>query len=206
MGIIDSVVQLVLQVITQLGYPGIAGLMALESVGIPVPSEVVMPAGGWLASAGTMNLFLVTIAGTIGCVAGSAIGYWIGFYGGRTAVIRYGQYMFLNEGHLDWAERWFTKYGAPAVFLTRMVPIVRTYISYPAGMAKMRFWPFIALSATGSAIWCFVLAYIGFLLGPNWNSISGSFNQLTIAVLLGLGIVLSVWYLMRRSRKKQRTG
>lgn len=196
------VVQTILQIIAQIGYLGIAALMALESMGIPIPSEVVMPAGGWLAADGTLNLILVTIAGTIGCVVGSAMAYWIGLKGGRAAVKRYGKYVFLNEGHLDSAENWFNKYGAATIFLTRLLPVVRTYISFPAGMAKMKFWPFIILSALGSAIWCFALTYIGYILGPNWNSISGSFNVLTIAVLVGLGVIIVVWYIRRRMRKR----
>ena len=205
LNLIDSAIQFILQVIAQIGYPGIVGLMALERVGLPIPSEVIMPASGWLASEGMMNLFLVTAAGTLGCVAGSIAAYWIGLKGGRAAVKRYGCYVFLNEGHLDAAERWFHKYGAWAIFLTRLMPIVRTYISFPAGMARMRFWPFIALSAAGSALWCFILAYIGYLLGPDWSSISGNFNLFTVVVLVAVGLVLIMWYYRRRRMSLNKT-
>ncbi len=200
MNLIDTVIQFILQIIAQIGYPGIIALMTLESMGIPIPSEVVMPAGGWLASEGILNLILVTISGTVGCVIGSAIAYGIGFIGGRAAVKRYGKYVFLNEGHLDSAERWFNKYGSVVIFITRLLPIIRTYISFPAGMARMRFWPFIILSAIGSAIWCFILAYIGFVLGPNWNSFTGAYNLLTIIVLVALGLILLALFLRRRKR------
>lgn len=200
MSIIDTVVQFILQVITQIGYPGIVGLMALESMGVPIPSEVVMPASGWLASDGALNLFVVTIAGTVGCTIGSAIAYWIGYWGGRAAVMRYGRYVFLNEKHLDAAERWFNKHGTAAIFFTRLMPVIRTYISFPAGMAKMRFWPFIIVSAIGSAIWCFILAYIGFVLGPRWDSINGAYNFLTIVLLAALGLVFVVWWYRRRRK------
>ncbi len=204
MSLIDSIIQSILQIIAQIGYPGIVVLMTLESMGIPIPSEVVMPAGGWLASEGTLNLILVTIAGTVGCVLGSAIAYWIGLKGGRAAVIRYGKYVFLNESHLDAAENWFRKYGAMTIFLTRLLPIIRTYISFPAGMAKMKFWPFIILSAIGSAIWCFILAYIGYILGPNWNRISRYYDLLTVAVIAVLGIIFIVWIWRRRPSRKDR--
>lgn len=196
------VVQFSLQIVELIGYLGIVFLMTLESVGIPIPSEVVMPAGGWLASDGTLNLYLVTFAGTLGCVIGSTIAYWIGLKGGRTTVLRYGHYFFLNEGHLDSTERWFKKYGAITIFLTRLLPIVRTYISFPAGMAKMKFWPFITLTAIGSAIWCFALAYIGYILGPNWNSISGNFNLLTTVVAVGLVLIFVTWFSLKYLKKR----
>jgi membrane protein DedA with SNARE-associated domain len=202
MAIIESIVQIILDIIAQIGYLGIVILMAFESMGIPIPSEVVMPAGGWLASDGVMNLILVTIAGTIGCTIGSVIGYWIGLKGGRPAVRRYGKYVFLNESHLDSTERWFNRYGAVTIFLTRLLPIIRTYISFPAGIAKMRFWPFVILSAIGSLIWCFLLAYIGYLLGPNWESISGAYNTFAVIVLVGLGLAFLIYYLRRRKRRQ----
>jgi membrane protein DedA with SNARE-associated domain len=146
----------------------------------------------------------VTVAGTIGCTVGSVIGYWIGLKDGRAEVQRYGKVVSLNDGHLDSAERWLNKYGAAKIFLTRLLPVIRTYISFPAGMAKMKFWPFIILSAIGSAIWCFILAYIGFLLGPDWDSISGAYNVLTIIVLGAQGLVVFIY--IYRKRKKRVTG
>ncbi len=202
MDFIGSVMQFVLSIISQIGYVGIAALMALESMGIPMPSEITMPFSGWLAYNGTFELGLVIIVGTLGSAAGSALAYWIGLKGGRPAVRRYGRYVMLSERHLDTMEIWFKKYGDLAVFGTRLLPLVRTYISFPAGTAKMKFSRFMILSTIGSAIWCAVLAYIGFVLGPKWASISGAYNVLLILVIVSLIAIFLVWYIRRRSRVK----
>ena len=202
MDFIGSVMQFVLSIISQIGYVGIAALMALESMGIPMPSEITMPFSGWLAYNGTFELGLVIIVGTLGSAAGSALAYWIGLKGGRPAVRCYGRYVMLSERHLDTMEIWFKKYGDLAVFGTRLLPLVRTYISFPAGTAKMKFSRFMILSTIGSAIWCAVLAYIGFVLGPKWASVSGAYNVLLILVIVSLIAIFLVWYIRRRSRVK----
>ena len=202
MDFIGSVMQFVLSIISQIGYVGIAALMALESMGIPMPSEITMPFSGWLAYNGTFELALVITFGTLGSAAGSALAYWIGLKGGRPAIRRYGRYVMLSEKHLDTMEIWFKKYGDLAVFGTRLLPLVRTYISFPAGTAKMKFSRFMILSTIGSAIWCAVLAYIGFVLGPKWASISGAYNVLLILVIVSLIAIFLIWYFRRRSRVK----
>jgi membrane protein DedA with SNARE-associated domain len=202
MGIIEWAIELIKQLIELGGYGGIFVLMALESMCVPIPSEVVLPFGGWLAFDGKMDWFLVGLAGTFGCTAGSMLAYWAGMKGGRPFICKYGKYVFLNEGHLDSTERWFKKYGTPMIFLTRVMPIVRTFISLPAGMARMDFKKFVILTTIGSAIWCMALAYVGFALGTNWNTLEVWFRQADILILVAFAALLIWWYMGRRKRKK----
>jgi membrane protein DedA with SNARE-associated domain len=174
--------------------------MALESMCLPIPSEIVLPFGGWLAYDGHMDWILVSLVGTAGCIAGSALTYWVGMKDGKAFVRRYGRYVFLNEGHIEATERWFKKCGMPMIFLTRLVPVVRTFISLPAGMARVDFRNFIVLTALGSAIWCFALAYVGYALGPNWRTIEIWFRQANLLILAFLAILI-VWWLVHRKKR-----
>jgi len=200
MGIIEWAIELIKQLIQFGGYGGILILMALESMCFPIPSEIVLPFGGWLAFDGKMDWILVSLVGTIGCIVGSAIAYWVGMKGGRAFVCRYGKYVFLNEGHLDSTERWFKKYGSTMIFFTRIMPIVRTFISLPAGMARMDFKKFILLTAIGSAIWCFALTYVGYALGKDWQTIEVWFREADILILVFFA-ALAVWWLIRRKKR-----
>jgi membrane protein DedA with SNARE-associated domain len=202
MGIIEWAIELIKQLIQLGGYGGIVLLMALESMCLPIPSEIVLPFGGWLAFDGKMDWILVSLAGTAGCIIGSVIAYWIGMKGGRAFVCRYGKYVFLNEGHLDSTEKWFNKYGPPMIFLTRVMPIVRTFISLPAGMARMDFKKFVILTGIGSAIWCFALTYVGYALGANWQTIQVWFNQADILIVVFFAALLAWWFIRRRKRLK----
>jgi membrane protein DedA with SNARE-associated domain len=204
MGIIEWAIELIKQLIELGSYGGIFFLMALESMCFPIPSEIVLPFGGWLAYDGKMDWILVSLAGTAGCVAGSAAAYWVGMKGGRAFVCRYGKYVLLNEGHLDSTERWFKKYGSTMIFLTRVLPIVRTFISLPAGMAKMDFKKFIILTTIGSLIWCFALTYVGYALGANWQTIEVWFRQADVLILVFFAALLVWWLLRRKKRLKAR--
>jgi membrane protein DedA with SNARE-associated domain len=201
MGIIEWGILFIKDLILTTGYPGVFFLMALESACLPIPSEIVMPFAGWLAYDGQFNLIFATLAGTFGCLAGSIGAYLIGMYGGRKFVLRYGKYLLLSEKSLDSAERWFAKYGSSAVFFSRLLPIVRTFISLPAGMAKMNLVRFSVLTFLGSLPWCFALTYVGFALGPNWESITGIFRGLDVLIVLAV-ILIVVWYLLRRRRMR----
>ncbi|MDD1766136.1 MAG: DedA family protein [Methanomassiliicoccales archaeon] len=201
MGIIEWGILFIKDLILAMGYPGIAFLMALESACIPIPSEIVMPFAGWLVYDGKMDLILVTLSGAVGCLIGSIAAYLVGLYGGRKFVIKYGRYLLLSQKSLDSAERWFAKYGTSAVFLSRLLPIVRTFISLPAGMAKMKFGWFVALSFIGSVPWCFALAYVGVILGPNWESITGIFRGLDVLIVV-VFVAIVVWYILTRRRAK----
>lgn len=178
--------------ISSIGYFGVFVLMVLESAALPVPSEVIMTFSGYLAFQGVFDLILVSIIGALGCMAGSIISYFIGLKGGRPFVDKCGKYFFLNHEHLGLAEKWFLKYGDKAVFFSRMLPVVRTFISLPAGMGKYDFKKLVLFSFIGSLPWCFALAYIGFRLGPHWKDIIDFFNGLDIVIILA--IILTAIY------------
>jgi membrane protein DedA with SNARE-associated domain len=187
--------------IAAIGYLGIFLLMTLESMALPIPSEVVMTFAGALAFQGRLDIWGVTLAGTIGCTVGSVLAYAIGMYGGRSFICRYGRYVLLRPGHIDAAEQWFKKYGNLAVFGSRLLPVVRTFISLPAGMAKMNFPRFVLLSFAGSLPWCFMLAYLGYYLGGNWQVIQTYFGLFTIIVVVAVAALL-IWYFLIRKHGK----
>jgi len=191
-GIVEWVTVIITGIISTLSYPGIIVLMALESACIPIPSEIVMPFAGYLASQGTFDLVSLTIAGTIGNLIGSIAAYWVGLKAGRTFVLKYGRYVLLRKKHLDMAESWFAKHGEATTLFSRMLPVIRTFISLPAGMAKMNFKKFVLFTTIGSIPWNFALAFIGFQLGQNWEEIKGLFWILDIAVVVGVIAVVLI--------------
>jgi membrane protein DedA with SNARE-associated domain len=160
----------IIGVIASGGYLGIVALMAIESACIPLPSEVIMPFSGYLVYAGRFHLLWVATAGAIGCNLGSVIAYEIGFYGGRPLVERYGSYILLSRGELDWADHFFARWGSPAVFIARLLPVIRTFIALPAGIARMPRLRFHVYTFVGSWPWCLTLAYIGMKLGERWET------------------------------------
>jgi membrane protein DedA with SNARE-associated domain len=188
----------VTQFISSIGYAGIFLLMALESAAIPVPSELIMTFSGYLAYQGVFDFTSIVILGAAGCMAGSMVSYWIGLKGGRVFIDKYGKYFFMNHHHLDIAELWFKKYGDKAVLFSRMLPVVRTFISLPAGMGRYDFKKLIIFSFIGSLPWCFALAYIGLKLGPQWKNIITFFNGLDMVIVFVL-IALIVYY--RKNKK-----
>jgi len=190
-GIIEWGIDLVSVIITTLGYPGIIFLMALESACMPVPSEIVMPLAGSLIPSGTFDLIGLTIAGTIGNLIGSVIAYWVGLKAGRAFVLRYGRYVLLRKSHLDLAESWFKKYGEATTFFSRLLPVVRTFISLPAGMAKMNFKKFVLFTTLGSIPWNFALAYVGLQLGQNWQTVRTWFATFDIVIVIAAIAVIA---------------
>ena len=164
-------------VMVSTGYAGIAILMAIESACIPLPSELIMPFAGYLVFEGTMKLVWVATAGAIGCNLGSLIAYEIGYYGGRPLVEKYGSYILLSRRELDWADRFFHRWGDAAVFVARLLPIIRTFIALPAGVARMPRGKFHMYTFLGSWPWCFLLAYFGTKLGANWRTMGKYFHQ-----------------------------
>lgn len=190
--------QTIISVLSAAGYAGLAGLMALESACIPLPSEIILPFAGFLVSRGEMNLFVVATIGAIGCNAGSAVAYAVGRYGGRHAVERWGRYVLLTRRDLERADWFFGKFGNIAVLIARMLPVVRTFIALPAGIARMPPLRFHIYTFLGSWPWCFLLAYIGMLLGDKWSSDSQlqtifHYFDYAIAVLVVLFIGHFVW-------------
>jgi len=160
----------IIGVISSGGYLGIVALMAIESACIPLPSEVIMPFSGYLVYTGRFHLLWVATAGAIGCNLGSVIAYEIGFYGGRPLVERYGSYILLSRGELDWADHFFARWGNAAVFVARLLPVIRTFIALPAGIARMPRLRFHVYTFVGSWPWCLMLAYIGMKLGERWET------------------------------------
>jgi len=160
----------IIGLISSAGYLGIVVLMGIESACIPLPSEVIMPFSGYLVYAGRFHLLWVATAGAIGCNLGSVIAYEVGFFGGRPLVERYGSYILLSRSELDWADRFFVRWGSAAVFIARLLPVIRTFIALPAGIARMPRLRFHVYTFVGSWPWCFVLAYVGMKLGEKWET------------------------------------
>ncbi len=186
------------QFISSIGYAGVFILMTLESAALPVPSEVVMPFAGYLAYQGVFNLFLISIVGAVGCTAGSVISYYVGRNGGRPFIEKYGKYLFIESRHMELAETWFNKFGDRAVFFSRLLPVVRTFISLPAGIGRYDLKKLVIFSFIGSLPWCFALAYVGFSLGPLWKNIIGFFNELDILVIAAIIMVVLYYWKMKR--------
>lgn len=188
----------IIAVISSLGYGGIVLLMAIESACIPLPSEVIMPFSGYLVHTGRFELLMVATMGALGCNLGSLVAYEIGYYGGRPLAEKYGSYLFLSERELAWADRFFVRYGTLTVFVSRLLPVVRTFIALPAGIARMGRVRFHIYTFLGSWPWCWVLAWIGLKLGERWDSdprLKLWFHRFdaVIGVLLVLGGAWFVW-------------
>lgn len=202
MGLVDITVQWVLDIINDIGYVGMVFLMFLDGISFPVPSEVIMAFGGWLAYDGQFDLSLVILTGTLGSVLGALAAYGIGYTGGRLLVTKFGRYVLLDEDSLVKVEGWFEKYGNWAIFLTRFVPLVRTLISFPAGIGRFKLSHFIALTFLGSLIWNTVLGYLGYWLGPQWEDIIAFFDSIELIAIAALVIFL-IWWVWRRLKEKK---
>jgi membrane protein DedA with SNARE-associated domain len=190
----------VIHFINHLGYVGIFILMIIESAGIPIPSEIIMTYGGFMAShGGVMQVLFVAAVGALGTGLGSIIGYGIGALGGKPFVERYGKYFGIDTDKMLWAERWFCKYGEYAVIYTRLLPVVRTIVNVPAGLLSMDIKKFIAYSIIGAFPWCLILASVGYILGARWRLILRSLHLLSyivIAVVAVLIIIIVVMYIL----------
>jgi membrane protein DedA with SNARE-associated domain len=191
------------EVIGDYGYYAVVVLMILESACIPIPSEVTMVFGGFLVSRGRLDFFWVGMLGTLANVLGSWLAYWVGLVGGRPLIERWGKYIFLRQHELDRAEVWFEKHGETAVFVSRLLPVVRTFISLPAGVAKMPFVKFTVYTFLGCLPWTFALTWAGFLLGENWETFLKYGEPVSIAIGVVL-LALLVWWLVKRARAKKR--
>lgn len=170
--------------------------MTLESAAIPIPSEVIMPFSGFLVFENKLNLFLVVFAGAVGNLFGSIILYVIGFYGGRKFLEKYGRWVLVSYHDLEIADRLFLKYGQIIIFVSRILPAVRTYISFPAGVAKMDFKKFCLYTFAGSVPWTYVLTQAGVIMGRNWEQMEHYFRKLDLLILIIL-LTLIVWWVKR---------
>jgi membrane protein DedA with SNARE-associated domain len=207
--LISELVSFVVAVISAAGYFGIAGLMAIESACIPLPSEIIMPFAGYLVSLGHFSLIGAATAGALGCNVGSTIAYVIAAHGGRSAFERWGGYVLVRHEELERAERFFARHGAITVFIGRLLPVIRTFISFPAGLARMPMLKFQVYSFIGSWPWCLALAYVGVVLGARWNSdpeFRRLFHEFDALVVILLLVVFSLFVRSRwRERRKSKT-
>lgn len=204
--LLQSVAAWIVRIISSGGYPTIFFLMLIESALIPLPSEITMPFAGSLAAQGRFNLLLVSIAGALGNLVGSWLAYFLGFWGERNFVEliirRFGRYFLVSTHEFHRAEKWFAKHGELIVLISRLLPAIRTYISLPAGLAKMNLTRFSIYTFVGSFLWSLLLSSIGFKLGQNWSELSVWFHKLDliIASVISIGIIY-YFYLHWQQRK-----
>ncbi len=197
---ITSISNFIIQIIGHFGYFAVVFLMTLESANIPIPSEVIMPFAGFLVASGRLDLLSVVLAGTFGNWLGSSLSYWLGLFGGRPLVIKYGELVHFDHRHLEHSDRWFAKYGDESVFLGRLIPIVRTFISLPAGISRMNFGKFSLYTILGALPFSYLLAWLGYKLGQNWGILKQYFHYFDAAVVF-LAVVLIIWYLIEKRAK-----
>ncbi len=203
--VIAFVFEFVTRVINVGGYAGIIALITCNSCGIPIPSEIIMPFSGYLVYLGRFNLFLVATAGAVGCNIGSAIAYWIGARGGRPLVERYGKWVLMSQHDLGLMSGFFDKYGSIAILLGRMMPIVQTFVAFPAGIARMPRLRFHIYTSVGSWIWYFCLAWSGMKLGKAWDTdprLAQAFHRFHVVVELAVVAAL-VWFLWSHLNRRR---
>ena len=197
--IIEVLSGLIVSTISALGYPGLVLLMGIESACIPLPSEIIMPFSGYLVYTGKFNLWSVSVAGAAGCVVGSIVAYGVGMYGGRPFIEKYGRYILISKHDLDLADRWFLRYGELIVFASRLLPVIRTFIAFPAGVAKMNMTRFVVYTFIGSLPWCLGLAYVGQVLGEQWDkndTLKTWFHNFDFVIGI-IGILTAIWWIWR---------
>src|SRR5512141_1108995 len=192
-------------VISSMGYGGVVLLMAIESACIPLPSEIIMPFAGYLVYLGRFTLHGAALAGAVGCIVGSVPAYYLGQYGGRPLIERYGKYVLLSRHELDLADRLFARHGQWVVLAARLLPVIRTFIAFPAGVARMNMTKFVLYTFVGSYPWCYGLAWVGMKLGEQWDKdprLKAAFHRfdLAIGILLVGCAALFVWHKLRSAR------
>lgn len=183
----------VISLISSLGYEGIALAMAIESACIPLPSEIIMPFSGYLVLQGRFGLWQAGLAGAIGCVLGSMAAYAAGFYGGRNFIWKYGRFFLISHRDVEIADRWFDRYGEAVVFFSRLLPVIRTFISLPAGISRMPFKKFVVYSFLGSLPWCTALAWGGMKMGEHWEGMRDYFHKFDAAIAVAGLVAITLW-------------
>jgi membrane protein DedA with SNARE-associated domain len=201
-GIIDQLTHIALTLTETFGYWGIYAGMIIESSCIPLPSEVIMLFSGFMVASGMLSFWLVVTAGVLGNLTGSVLTYWIGASGGRSFLQKYGKYFLINAHHMEKADHWFYRYGDWTVFFTRNMPVIRTFISLPAGISRMNFAKFFIFTFVGCIPWNIALTFLGFKLGKNWQSIEPYFRPVSYAILAAL-IVGAVWFFYKNLNNRK---
>ena len=205
----EHIVQFLTHLLQTIGWPGVLVIMIVESCNIPIPSEVTMPLAGWmLAEAlGRSPAFAIVcgaLIGATGCTLGSILSYGLGAWGGRPLIQRYGHWILVYEEDLQQADRWFGRWGDWAAFVSRLLPVVRTFISLPSGIVRMNFVRFVAFTFTGSLIWCGLLSYGGFVLGSNWLALRTAMRpfDLPIAIVIVVAVAYYLYHHIQRGRRR----
>jgi membrane protein DedA with SNARE-associated domain len=202
--ITDPLVNAAVDVVDAMGLPGVFVLMVLESACIPVPSEATMLFAGFNVSNGEYSLAAAVAVGSIANLVGSWIAYAIGYYGRIDILEKHGKKLHIKKSHLEWADRWFERHGDATVFFSRMLPIIRTFISLPAGVARMPFWRFSVLTLAGCIPWVLMLTFIGKQAGDNWEDWKDNLHYVDYAV--AAAIVIGAAYLFVRARRRKKAG
>lgn len=207
MSLTNQIFNFVVSTVDKFGYFGIFALMVMESATLPVPSEVILPLAGYLVFLGQMDFWLAVVIASIGSLVGTLIDYSIGYYLGRSVILRYGKYVRLNEKHLSTSEKWFDRFGEITVLLARFVPLIRTLVAFPAGIAEMKMWKFISFSLLGIFIWDAILIYLGVVAGQNSSRIistlSNDFTLVEIVAILVAAISIASWATRGKSSSKR---
>jgi membrane protein DedA with SNARE-associated domain len=197
--LLAAIAAAIIGIISSLGYGGIVLLMAIESACIPLPSEIIMPFSGYLVFKGELSLWGVALAGTLGCVLGSLVAYYVGLWGGRPLVRKYGRYLLISHQDMDMADRWFARHGDITILVGRLLPAIRTFIAFPAGVARMPLGKFLLYTFLGSLIWCWALAWIGQRLGEHWDSLGVWFHRFDTAIAAAI-LAAAAWWIWRHFR------
>jgi membrane protein DedA with SNARE-associated domain len=199
--ILEVLGRFIISVISATGYTGVVLLMGIESACIPLPSEVIMPFSGYLVSTGRFRLWAVALAGALGCNLGSLVAYYVGSLGGRPLVEKYGRYLLVTQHDLAMADRFFARYGDWAVFIARLLPVIRTFIAFPAGLSRMNVVRFHVYTFLGSLPWCWMLAFAGLKLGQRWTTLRLYFHRFD--TVLGIVIVIvAFWFIHNRWKNR----
>jgi len=204
----QSVIHFVQGLYDAVGWLGVVIAMTIESACIPLPSEVIMPLAGWfLVEARGLPWYWTLLAGfygAVGCTLGSALAYWVGAIGGRPFILKYGRYVLISPHHVDLADRWFARRGEATAFLSRLLPVVRTFISFPAGIARMHFGRFLLYTFLGSLPWCWALAYGGYHLGARWEELREAMRPFDIPIVIAV-VAFAVWFVWRGVKNRGAT-
>ena len=206
----QQIVAFLTQVLQTIGWPGVVAIMILESCNIPIPSEVTMPLAGWMLVQAVglpawQAVLMGGLMGAIGCTIGSVISYYLGAWGGRPLIKRYGRWIFVSEEDLAQADRWFVRWGDWAAFVSRLLPIVRTFISFPAGVVRMNFPRFVIFTFAGSFLWCALLAYGGYVFGANWEQLRAAMRpfDIPIAMVIVAGVAYYIYHHVQKGKRRQ---
>lgn len=205
--ILKPLADFVIWAVTTFNYVGIFVAMLVQSACIPIPSEVILPFSGFMVSQGYLNYWSTVLTAVLGCAAGSSLAFSVGYFKGeqfvRTLIRKYGKFLLIFEYELDEAEHWFRQYGQILTFVSRLLPVVRTFIALPAGISKMSYKKFIFFVIAGDLLWSALLIYIGRVFGQNWNKLGDIFHKFDLLIFL-LGVTAVVWYIQHKLKKHRR--